>query len=127
MSNDPTDKEDVNFKSKIIEDIRPWGKFRSFPFRKVSSVKIITVNPEESLSLQFHNNRSEFWVILDNGLEITVGQKIWRPQKNEEIYIPEKAIHRVRNLSQRPARIFELWLGSSDESDIFRLEDNYGR
>ena len=28
-----------------------------------STVKIITVNPNSELSLQFHNNRDEFWKI----------------------------------------------------------------
>lgn len=115
------------FREKIAEDIRPWGKFKSFPYELARSIKIITVNPGASLSLQYHNHRSEFWVVLDRGLEITVGEKIWRPDKNEEIYIPEKAPHRLRCLGNEPARVMEIWIGDSDESDIVRLVDDYGR
>jgi hypothetical protein len=50
-----------NFKKEIKEDSRPWGKFRSFPYKQAKNIKIITVNPGETLSLQYHHHRSEFW------------------------------------------------------------------
>jgi mannose-6-phosphate isomerase len=115
------------FQDGITEDIRPWGKFRSYPHQKASSVKIITVNPGQALSLQYHNNRSESWIILDEGLEVTVGDRVWKPAKNEEITIPQKAEHRVRNTATESARFLEFWVGDSDETDIVRLVDSYGR
>lgn len=127
MGKHPTIQTEREFKSQIIEDHRPWGKFRSFPYKGASSIKIITVNPGGILSLQYHNHRREFWVTLDNGLEITVGNKVWQPRKNEEIFIPQKTPHRLSCIGSQPARIMEIWIGPSDESDIVRLEDNYGR
>jgi len=115
------------FKAKIYEEIRPWGKFRSFPHQMANSIKIITVNSGASLSLQYHRHRSEFWIVLDPGLEITVGNKIWTPEINEEIFIPAKIPHRLRCRGKKPARIMEIWIGDSDESDIVRLQDDYGR
>lgn len=115
------------FRKSIEEDIRPWGKFRSYPYQQARSVKIITVHPGQALSLQYHNRRAEFWVVLDKGLEITVGDRIWRPKKNEEIFIPRKAPHRLRCVGQKQARVMELWIGNSDEEDIVRLKDDYGR
>ena len=126
MSKDQTE-ELALFKKGIIEDIRPWGKFRSFPHRFAGSIKIITVNPGETLSLQYHKRRSEFWVVLDKGLEITVGDKVWQPKKDEEIFIPKEVPHRMKCVGGQPARIMEIWIGNSDESDIIRLEDKYGR
>lgn len=118
---------EVQFRKKIEEDIRPWGKFRSYPYNQARSIKIITVNPGQALSLQYHNRRSEFWVVLDNGLEITVADKVWEPKENEEIFIPRKAPHCLRCLGQKPARVMEIWIGNSDEEDIVRLKDEYGR
>jgi len=115
------------FKQEIKEDIRPWGKFRSFPHKQVRSIKIITVNPGGALSLQYHHHRSEFWVVLDEGLEITVGERVWRPEKNEEIFISRKTPHRLRCIGQEQARVMEIWLGDSNESDIVRVQDEYGR
>ncbi|HAR35969.1 MAG TPA: mannose-6-phosphate isomerase [Acidobacteria bacterium] len=111
----------------IQEEERPWGKFRSYPHRLASSLKIITVNPGGLLSLQYHRHRSEYWIILDAGLEITLGSKTWQPQPGEEIFIPAGTPHRLRGLGPGPARVMELWLGDSGEDDIVRLDDIYGR
>ncbi len=118
---------EAEYREKISEDIRPWGKFRCFPHKKARSIKIITVNPGGVLSLQYHYRRCEFWIILDGGLEVTVGDKIWQPEKNEEIFIPKRTPHRLRCRSGEPGRVMEIWLGNSEESDIIRLKDEYGR
>jgi len=118
---------EILFRKKIQEDQRPWGKFRAYPTLGARRVKIITVRPGASLSLQFHRRRSEFWVVLDAGLEITVGSRVWRPSAGEEIFIPSQTAHRLRGVGRRPGRVMEIWLGSSSESDIVRLEDIYGR
>jgi mannose-6-phosphate isomerase len=120
-------EEERDFRARIIEDRRPWGKFRAFPHEQAGSIKIITVNPGGLLSLQSHGRRAEFWVALDDGLEVTVGDRVWRPSPDEEIYIPLEARHRVRGVGPKPARIMEIWLGDSDESDIVRYDDVYGR
>ena len=120
-------KDVEHFKKNIKEDIRPWGKFRSFPHQQARSIKIITINPGQALSLQYHHHRSEFWVVLDKGLEVTVGDRVWQPEEGEEILIPRKAPHRLRCLSRNKARVMEIWIGDSDESDIVRLQDDYQR
>ncbi len=111
----------------ITEDVRPWGKFRRYPHERAGSIKIITVNPGGLLSLQYHDRRDEFWVVLDPGLEMTVGDRVWMTAPGEEIFIPRRAPHRVRNAGTAPARVLEIWIGRSDESDIVRLKDDYGR
>lgn len=119
--------DETGFRQAVVEDIRPWGKFRAYPHEGAGSLKIITVNPGGRLSLQYHKRRAEFWVVLDAGLEITVGDRVWSPGPGEEIYIPKGALHRLRNVGRGPARVMELWLGRSGESDIVRVEDEYGR
>lgn len=119
--------DEKEFRRRIVEDIRPWGKFRSFPYQEARSIKIITVNPGQSLSLQYHRLRREFWVVLDSGLEITVGKKVIHPAADEEIFIPANTPHRMRCIGDKPARVMEIWLGDSSEDDIVRLEDVYGR
>ena len=111
----------------IYEEVRPWGKFRSCPHQLASSLKIITVNPGGLLSLQYHRQRSEYWVFLDGGLEVTLGSRTWQPRPGEELFIPAETPHRLQGVGTQPARVMELWLGSSDEDDIVRLEDIYGR
>jgi mannose-6-phosphate isomerase-like protein (cupin superfamily) len=120
----PTESE---FRKTICEEIRPWGKFRLYPHRNMGNLKIITVQPGRALSLQYHHHRSEFWVVLDPGLEMTLGKRTWRPRRGEEIFIPRRTPHRLRCVGRRPGRVMEVWLGRSSESDIVRLEDDFGR
>ncbi len=116
-----------NFRRQIRQDIRPWGKFRSFPYKQAKNIKIITINPGGILSLQYHLKRDEFWVVLDRGLEVTIGERVWQPEENEEIFIPCSTPHRLRCLGNQRARVMEIWIGESTEDDIVRLEDKYGR
>ncbi len=119
--------DEKDYRAQIVEDIRPWGKFRQFPIAQATSLKIITVTPGSRLSLQYHRRRCEFWVILDPGLEVTVGNRVWQPEVNEEVFVPLEAAHRLHCVGPRAGRVMELWLGDSAEDDIVRIEDVYGR
>jgi mannose-6-phosphate isomerase-like protein (cupin superfamily) len=121
------DRTESAYRAAIIEDHRPWGKFRRYPHRKAGSIKIITINPSGVLSLQYHARRDEFWVVLDAGLEMTVGERVFCPAAGDEIFIPRRTPHRARNIGGGPARVMEIWIGRSAESDIVRLKDDYGR
>ncbi len=120
-------RAEQEYRKRIVEDVRPWGSFRSYPLRSVGSVKIITVDPGAANSLQVHERRDEYWIILDRGLEVTVGDRRWRPLRGEELFVPRRTPHRMRCLGRNPARVMELWLGRSSETDIIRLADDYGR
>ncbi len=121
------DRTGVQFRKRIGLEVRPWGTFRSYPHRDAGSLKIITVSPGRAFSLQYHLRRSEFWVVLDTGLEMTLGERVWRPKKGEEIFIPCRTPHRLRCIGRRPGRVMELWIGRSSEEDIVRLQDDFGR
>lgn len=127
LSPAPAEPTESEFRRTICEEIRPWGKFRLYAYRRLGNLKIITVRPGRALSLQYHHRRSEFWVVLDPGLEMTLGKRTWRPRRGEEIFIPRRAPHRLRCVGRRAGRIMEVWLGRSSESDIVRLEDDFGR
>lgn len=123
MPQDPQDDP----RSLIYREQRPWGAFRRFTHNQASTVKIITVNPGQVLSLQLHRRRDELWVVLDPGLQVTVGERTWRPEPCEEIYIPRRTRHRAAGAGPRPSRWLEIAFGEFDEEDIVRLEDLYGR
>jgi mannose-6-phosphate isomerase-like protein (cupin superfamily) len=111
---------------KRHQEKRPWGEFDRFTLNEISSVKIITVNPKKRLSLQYHHKRREFWRILDNPVKVTVGNKTYVAKKDDEVIIPVKTKHRIEGLSKK-ARILEISLGTFDEKDIVRLEDDFNR
>jgi len=109
---------------KYIEK-RPWGDFERFTLNEVSTVKIITVKAGESFSLQYHNNRAEFWKILKGEGVITVGNENHKATEGQEYYIPQKTNHRMQGITD--ISFLEIALGEFNENDIVRLEDKYGR
>ena len=111
-------------KPKTVE--KPWGNFKQYISDEKCTVKIITVKPRQKLSLQSHEKRDELWIILDDGLEIQIADKIIQPKQGDEISIPQKTKHRLSSLGKE-GRILEISTGEFDEEDITRYEDIYGR
>lgn len=110
-------------------DKRPWGEEMWLLKGAASSpsmVKIITVNPGESLSLQYHMNREEFWVVISGNGTATVGEKNIPLSKGASCYVPKEAHHRITGGTETLVFV-EMTFGNFDESDIVRLEDKYGR
>lgn len=115
-----------DIRKKIIQDIRPWGDFIRYAHNEECTVKIITVNPNQRLSKQSHEKRDELWVIIDDGLKVELDDKIWKPKPGDEIVILRNVKHRLSSLGVK-GRILEVSFGYSDENDIKRCHDIYGR
>lgn len=115
---------------EVIEDQRPWGKFRQYTHNQPTTVKIITVKFGEQLSVQRHRYRDELWIAFDPGLVALIGDEtiFMNPQTQEPVYIPRKTIHSIKNVSLiESARFLEIAFGHFDEADIERFKDKYGR
>lgn len=108
-----------------FEEERPWGKYIEFTRNISSTVKILEIEAGESLSLQSHHLRVEFWYIIDGIGEMTVGDSIEKKQKGDTCFIDKEIHHRIHAIS--PLRILEIATGYGDERDITRYEDAYGR
>lgn len=111
---------------EVLEDHRPWGGFRQFTHDESSTVKLITVSAGQTLSLQRHAHRDELWIVLDDGLRITIGEDTVTATAGDEFWIPRGTVHRVGG-DESGGRFVEVAFGSFDEHDIERLEDRYGR
>ncbi|MBX4197746.1 phosphomannose isomerase type II C-terminal cupin domain [Candidatus Parcubacteria bacterium] len=107
-------------------ETRPWGNFIQFTLNEPSTVKLITVNPGQEFSLQYHHKRRELWRILSGHPIITVGDKVVKGRPGDEIEVPEETNHRIK-AEDEAVEILEISLGEFDENDIVRLKDNYGR
>jgi len=107
---------------------RPWGYYISTMEDEKWKVKLISVNPKESLSLQKHKFRSEHWVVVSGEAELEINNKKYHLSINESSYIPIGAKHRLSNPGTNPLLLVEIQSGSYlGEDDIIRYEDNYGR
>ncbi len=111
----------------IHDDVRPWGSFRRFTENEPSTVKLIDVLPGQSISLQRHTHRDEFWVILSGNPVLTIGDVTGAAAPGAEHFIPRGTLHRIAAPSGVVVQILEIAFGYFDEHDIERLNDVYGR
>jgi mannose-6-phosphate isomerase-like protein (cupin superfamily) len=108
------------------KDERPWGNFERFTQNEKTTVKIITVNEGESISLQTHEHRDEFWrVIRGNGV-VRIGDVEHEAHDGHTFFIPRRTKHRVEG-GAGGIVFLEIAFGAFDEGDIKRFEDRYGR
>lgn len=114
---------------KTLHVDKPWGSFDQFVLNTPCTVKILTCAPGKQLSLQRHSRRGELWVALDEGVVVELDGCTLTPVKGEEVWLPVGSTHRLRCevAASHPVRVMEISLGTFDESDIERLQDDFGR
>ncbi len=105
---------------------RPWGEFVEFTRNAPSTVKLIMVNAGESLSLQTHQERDEFWRIMSGEGTIQIGDKKQPAVVGADYFIARTIPHRI-SAGTSSLVVLEIAFGRADEKDIVRLEDSYGR
>ena len=110
-----------------VENIKIGGKL---------SPKILVVNPNSKLSWQYHHRRAEIWKVFRG--EVGVSRSFDDNQNpliklvtGDQIRLKKGERHRLIGLSDF-AVIAEIWQQTdpnnpSDENDIVRISDDYGR
>lgn len=111
-------------------DVKKNGK------KQVLSPKILLVQPEKRLSWQYHHRRSEVWKIIDGPVGIIISNddsqtdvRSYNP--GDVVTIEQGQRHRLVGLEDWGV-VAEIWQHTdsshpSDENDIVRLEDDFGR
>lgn len=152
-----TELTDKGYRFERTDFNRPWGGFfvideadapkfvqEYFPGlseeeliggRKVSP-KILLVAPQKRLSWQYHHRRSEVWRVLEGPVGImrsdTDEQTTVREYRPGEVITLKKGErHRLVGLDGW-GKVAEIWQHTdadhpSDEDDIVRLQDDFGR
>jgi mannose-1-phosphate guanylyltransferase/mannose-6-phosphate isomerase len=105
---------------------RPWGKFSTLQKGDGYKVKCIEINPGQSISLQYHKDRYEDWIIVGGGGVVCNGDKTRNCIVGDRFHIAPMKIHRATG-GPNGLKFIEVQRGSCDENDIVRLEDSYGR
>jgi len=109
---------------------RPWGRFTQYVKNQPCTVKLLHLRPAQRLSLQVHEHRDEFWVILQGYGRAEVGtDEFWvHSADHPEVWIPRDTVHRLTASELETGLTFlEIAVGEFDEDDQTRLEDDYGR
>jgi mannose-6-phosphate isomerase len=107
---------------------RPWGYWEEFALNEICTVRILTIFPGQSLSLHSHKQRDEFFIALDDGIRLQVGDKTLVANRGDYVLIPRFERHREFAPPTDTVRVLEISFGHYDQiGDIVRFEDNYGR
>ena len=136
---------------------RPWGgflvidenqaqKFANQFFKGIDakslkiggklSLKILIVNSNSRLSWQYHLRRAEIWSIQKGEVGIVrsdndIENKVEIFSEGDQIRLKKKERHRVIGLDNQSV-VAEIWQHTdnenpSDENDIIRIQDDFGR
>jgi mannose-6-phosphate isomerase len=100
------------------------------------SPKILIVKPEARLSWQYHNRRAEIWQVYKGSAGIVrsdsdVENEMKIYNERDQIVLQQGERHRLIGLDETSI-VAEIWQHTdathpSDEDDIIRVQDDFGR
>ena len=115
------------FSDENIEDLKISEKL---------SPKILVVQPEKRLSWQYHHRRAEIWRVLEGPVGVMTSdtdeqQPVETFKTGEYVKLKQGERHRLVGLSEWGI-LAEIWQHTdpenpSDEDDIVRVQDDFGR
>jgi mannose-6-phosphate isomerase len=118
---------DTYFDGLSVESLRISGKL---------SPKILIVGPEKRLSWQYHHRRAEIWKVLQGTVGVVTSPtdtegELQEKKPGELITLQQGERHRLVGL-QEWGVLAEIWQHTqaeqpSDEEDIVRVQDDFGR
>lgn len=147
----------MNFKIAGFDDNRPWGGFfvieesqspefiaTFFPEVDAGKIlqggklspKILLVGPEKKLSWQYHHRRAEIWKLIEGSAAVAKSNtddegEAYHLSVGEIVHLSQGERHRLIGTDEWGI-VAEIWMHTdptnpSDESDIVRLQDDFGR
>jgi len=115
------------FPSLSVEDFKGFDKL---------SPKILLVAPGKRLSWQYHHRRAEIWRVIGGSAGVVVSdtdeqKPVQELSLGESINLKQGERHRLVGLDEW-GLVAEIWKHTdpenpSDEEDIVRVEDDFGR
>ena len=101
------------------------------------SPKVLMVQPNKRLSWQYHFRRAEIWKLVAGKAGVVTSmtdeqRDVEELKLNKVIELPQGQRHRLVGLEGSWGMIAEIWQHTdaqhpSDENDIVRLQDDFGR
>jgi len=122
--------------SIFIKEFFPELDIKDFKQFDKLSPKLLMVAPQKRLSWQYHHRRSEIWRVIQGKAGVVVSDTdeqtpVKTLNTGDTIRLKQGERHRLVGLDDW-AIIAEIWQHTdashpSDEDDIVRLEDDFGR
>lgn len=121
---------------KFAETFFPEEDFQQLKLSEKLSPKILLVAPEKRLSWQYHFRRAEIWRCIEGAVAVATSLTDEENQRHilkvgDKIKLQQGERHRLIGLDDW-GMVAEIWQHTnaenpSDEDDIVRLQDDFGR
>ena len=108
---------------KIKKIKKPWGYELLFAHTKDYVGKILVIQKNEELSLQYHEQKEESIYVAQGKLEVEIGDETLVLNRGQNLHIPPGTRHRFKALEA--CEVFEV--STPYLEDVVRLRDRYGR
>ncbi|MDX5339569.1 MAG: phosphoheptose isomerase [Cyclobacteriaceae bacterium] len=122
--------------SKFAQEFFPEEDFESLKISEKLSPKILLVAPGKRLSWQYHFRRAEIWRCIEGVVAVATSMTDEERQRvvlqvGDKIKLQQGERHRLIGLEDWGV-VAEIWQHTdashpSDEEDIVRLQDDFGR
>jgi mannose-6-phosphate isomerase-like protein (cupin superfamily) len=127
---------DEDQSDQFIQAFFPDLSFEDFKGFEKLSPKILIVAPGKRLSWQYHKRRAEIWRVIGGEAGVVVSDtdeqtQVEKLELGESVSLKQGERHRLVGLT-RWGILAEIWKHTdpqypSDEEDIIRVEDDFGR
>ena len=106
---------------------KPWGYEITLGVSNRVAMKIVHVNPNETLSRQFHVRKDEIYYVYNGSGEVELGslaEVTHELSKGDVLHVAPGTVHR---LTAGSAGITIHECSTPEINDVIRTEDKYGR
>jgi mannose-6-phosphate isomerase-like protein (cupin superfamily) len=114
-------------RSEIKRVEKPWGYELRFAHTERYAGKVLFIKAGSQLSLQYHDEKDEAFLVQSGQLELVLGQgseqRVETLGPNEAWHVTPKTVHRFRAVTD--CLLFEV--STPELEDVVRLEDDFGR
>lgn len=128
---------DESLSDRFIQIYYPHLKAADLKIAGKLSPKILVVAPGQRLSWQYHHRRAEIWKLIGGVAGVVTSETdvegpLHKFVLGEIIQLKQGQRHRLVGLPEGWGVIAEIWrhtdaANPSDESDIVRVQDDFGR
>jgi|AP95_1055475.scaffolds.fasta_scaffold264614_1 mannose-6-phosphate isomerase-like protein (cupin superfamily) len=108
---------------------KPWGWEQILDLNDKYCIKHLFLNTGHRLSLQYHERKTETLMLVEGGVELTIGrgseEQVLAMAPMRPYPIAPGTIHRLKGQSPDGGLILEV--STLELDDVVRLDDDYGR
>lgn len=104
---------------------RPWGKWEVLKEEPGRKVKLLTVSPGQSLSMQRHFKRREVWLVLEGRGRVTLHGVDFALEPEDNITIEVEAWHQLINDGDSDLVVLEVQEGEECSEDDIERQDEF--